>query len=220
MKVINTTYSAQYGHTSGGFIEYTSKSGTNDYHGALYEYFSNEKLNASGFFGTFRPKDRKNNYGFSIGGPVRVPGYDGRNRTFFFLNWDLYDFRSGTLPSFSNTTPIDAFKRGDFGALLGGQIGTDALGRPIMEGGIYDPSTTRNVNGVPTRDPFPNNVIPASHPLRSTAAQQITDVMVQPDRAGVNFNVNGGSGDQTWQFDIQTVLFRVDHAFTAQCSCL
>ena len=216
MKVINTTYSAQYGHTSGGFIEYTSKSGTNEVHGALYEYFSNEKLNASGFFGTFRPKDRKNNYGGSIGAPVYIPKvYDGRNRTFFFLNWDIYDFRSGTLPSFSNTTPVDAFKQGDFGALLtNNQVGTDSLGRPIMEGAIYDPTTTRTANGVPTRDPFPNNVIPGSHPLRSSAARQLSDVMVRPDRAGTAFNVNGGSGDQTWQFDIQTVLFRVDHAFS------
>ena len=208
MKVISTTYSAQYGHTSGGFIEYTSKSGSNDFHGAVYEYFSNEKLNASGFFGTFRPKDRKNNYGFTIGGPIV------KNKTFFFLNWDLYDFRSGTLPSFTNTTPTGAFKTGDFGALLGGQIGTDALGRPMLDGGIYDPSTTRTVNGVPTRDPFPNNVIPASHPLLDSAARQIADVMVSPDRAGTAFNTSGGSGDQTWQFDIQTVLFRVDHAFS------
>lgn len=216
MKVINTTYSAQYGHTSGGFIEYTSKSGTNEVHGALYEYFSNEKLNASGFFGTFRPKDRKNNYGGSIGAPVYIPKvYDGRNRTFFFLNWDLYDFRSGTLPSFANTTPTDSFKGGDFGALLtGNQVGVDGLGRPVMEGAIYDPTTTRTANGVPTRDAFANNIVPLSHPLRSSAARQIADVMVQPDRAGTNFNVNGGSGDQTWQFDIQTVLFRVDHAFS------
>ena len=216
MKVINTTYSAQYGHSSGGFIEYTSKSGTNELHGSLYEYFSNEALNASGFFGTFRPKDRKNNYGGSLGGPVVVPKvYDGRNRTFFFINWDIYDFRSGTLPSFANTTPIDAFKRGDFGELLTGeQVGVDALGRPIMGGAIFDPNSTRTENGVPTRDPFPGNVIPASHPLRSTAAQQITDAMVSPDRAGTAFNVHGGSGDQTWAFDIQTVLFRLDHAFT------
>ena len=216
MKVINTTYSAQYGHTSGGFIEYTSKSGSNELHGSLYEYFSNEALNASGFFGTFRPKDRKNNYGGSLGGPVVVPKvYDGRNRTFFFINWDIYDFRSGTLPSFANTTPIDAFKRGDFGELLTGeQVATDALGRPIMGGAIFDPNSTRTENGVPTRDPFQGNVIPAAHPLRSTAAQQITDKMVSPDRGGVAFNVHGGSGDQTWAFDIQTVLFRIDHAFT------
>ena len=216
MKVINTTYSAQYGHTSGGFIEYTSKSGTNELHGSLYEYFSNEALNASGFFGTFRPKDRKNNYGGSIGGPVYVPKlYDGRNRTFFFLNWDIYDFRSGTLPSYANTTPIDAFKQGDFLQLLtNNQVGTDALGRPIFEGAIYDPASNRVEGGVNTRDPFPNNMIPANHPWRSTAAQQIANTMVKPDREGVAFNVHGGSGDQTWAFDIQTVLFRLDHAFT------
>ncbi len=216
MKVVNTTYSAQYGHSSGGFIEYTSKSGTNSLHGSLYEYFSNEALNASGFFGTFRPKDRKNNYGGSIGGPVVVPKvYDGRNRTFFFLNWDIYDFRSGTLPSFSNTTPTDAFKRGDFGSLLTqNQVGVDVAGRPIMDGAIYDPSSTRIQSGVPARDPFPGNIIPLAHPLRSAAAQQITDAMVGPDRAGTAFNVNGGAGDQTWAFDIQTVLFRIDHAFT------
>ena len=216
MKVINTTYSAQYGHSSGGFIEYTSKSGSNQLHGSLYEYFSNEALNASGFFGTFRPKDRKNNYGGSLGGPVYVPKvYDGRNRTFFFINWDIYDFRSGTLPSFANTTPIDDFKRGDFGQLLTNErVGVDALGRPIMGGAIFDPASTRTENGVPTRDAFQNNLIPAAHPLRSTAAQQITDAMVSPDRGGIAFNVNGGSGDQTWAFDIQTVLFRLDHAFT------
>ena len=49
MKVITTTYSAQYGHTSGGFIEYTSKSGTNNIHGSAYEYFANDALNARGF---------------------------------------------------------------------------------------------------------------------------------------------------------------------------
>ena len=216
MKVTSTTYSAQYGHSSGGFIEYTSKSGTNELHGSLYEYFSHDSLNASGFFGTFRPKDRKNNYGGSIGGPVYIPKvYDGRNRTFFFLNWDIYDFRSGTLPSFSNTTPVDAFKRGDFGELLTGkEVGMDAKGRAMMEGGIYDPASTSTEGGTPTRDPFANNVIPMSHPMRSTAAQLITDKMVRPDRAGLRNNVYGGSGDQTWAFDIQTVLFRFDHAFT------
>ncbi len=216
MKVVNTTYSAQYGHSSGGFIEYTSKSGTNELHGSLYEYFSNEALNASGFFGTFRPRDRKNNYGGSLGGPVYIPKvYDGRNRTFFFINWDIYDFRSGTLPSYANTTPVDTFKQGDFGQLLTtNQAGVDALGRPVYEGSIYDPMSTRTVNGVPTRDPFPGNLIPAAHPWRSTAARQISDAMVQPDREGLQFNVHGGSGDQTWLFDIQTVLMRVDHAFT------
>src|ERR1700730_11410981 len=92
MKVITTSYSAQYGHTSGGFIEYTSKSGTNNLHGSAYEYFANDALNARGFFGQAPLKKtpvRNNNFGFTAGGPIVIPKiYNGRNKTFFFLNFD------------------------------------------------------------------------------------------------------------------------------------
>jgi hypothetical protein len=123
--------------------------------------------------------------GFTFGGPLKLPGYNGRNKTFFFTNIDYTRIRSGTVAGFGNTTPIDSFKNGDFSALLTGQqIGTDALGRPIVGGQIYDPSTTRLVNGIPVRDPFPNNQIPANHPLLSTVASRIVPLMVEPDRAG------------------------------------
>ena len=147
MKVITSSYSAQYGHSSGGTVEYTSKGGTKDLHGSFYEYFANDKLNARGFFPDRASKIRQNGYGFTIGGPVYIPKvYDGRNKTFFFTNWDYLKFRSGVLPGFGNTTPIDAFKQGDFSALLTGRnVGTDALGRQIPEGQIYDPFTTREV---------------------------------------------------------------------------
>ena len=86
--------------------------------------------------------------------------YDGHNKTFFFTNIDYTRLRSGVLPGFGNTTPIDAFKAGDFSSLLGPQIGVDALGRPIFAGQIFNPATTRLVNGIPVRDPYPGNVIP------------------------------------------------------------
>src|SRR5438067_3614800 len=161
MKVISTTYSAQYGHTSGGFIEYTSKSGTNTLHGSGYEYIARDALNADGFFASKAPL-QNDNPGFTLGGPVVLPGYNGHNKTFFFTNFDWTRLRSGVLPGFGNTTPTDAFKRGDFGALLtSNQIGTDVLGRPIYAGQIFNPSTTRLVNGIPVRDPYPNNMIPS-----------------------------------------------------------
>jgi hypothetical protein len=216
MKVTNSMYSAQYGHTTGGTIEYTSKSGTNDLHGSLYEYFANDKLNARGFFPMARTKQRSNAFGFTVGGPVYIPKvYDGRNKTFFFFNMDWLKFRSGTLPGFGNTTPIDAFKQGDFSALLTGrQVGTDALGRQIFEGQIFDPNTTRNVNGVPVRDAFPGNVIPAGHPLRSQVAAKVVPLMVRPDRPGLSFNVAGNpAGDQTWIANYRTPLVRMDHHF-------
>ena len=94
--------------------------------------------------------------------------YDGHNKTFFFTNIDYTRLRSGVLPGFGNTTPTDAFKAGDFGALLAGpRLASDVLGRPILAGQIFNPATTRTVNGVLVRDPYPGNVIPGNDPLRS-----------------------------------------------------
>jgi hypothetical protein len=230
MKVITTTYSAQYGHTSGGFIEYTSKSGTNKIHGSAYEYFANDALNARGFFAPAPLKKtpiRSNSFGFSAGGPVVIPHvYNGHNKTFFYLNFDWTRFRSGVLPGFGNTTPTDAFKAGDFSSLLdtGTVEGTDALGRPIYKGEIFDPATTTTVGGIPVRGGFgfdpttgapiagQANIIPAAR--FSTVASRVAALMVHPDRAGNAFNVAGNpSGDQNWLLNARTILFRVDHAF-------
>src|SRR5438094_2672297 len=237
MKVITTTYSAQYGHTSGGFIEYTSKAGTNNLHGSAYEYFANDALNARGFFDadcnsvtgqcTSRKKTpvRNNAFGFTLGGPVDIPKvYNGHNKTFFFTNFDWTRFRSGVLPGFGNTTPTDAFKAGDFSSLLTtNQIGTDALCRPVFQGQIFNPGTTTTVapgtncntgtSAVPVRDPYPGNIIPSS--AFSTVASRVSALMVHPDRPGNAFNVAGNpAGDQTWLLNARTIEFRVDHSFT------
>ena len=220
VKVITTTYSAQYGHTSGGFIEYSSKSGTNAYRGSVYEYMADDAFNQNTVFaekgGIDKTPIRNDNFGFTLGGPVRVPGYDGRSKTHFFTNIDYTRIRSGTVAGFGNTTPIDAFKDGNFGALLtNNQIGTDALGRAILQGQIFDPQSTRMVNGIPVRDAFPGNVIPAGHPLRSAVASRIVPLMVEPDRAGLANNVAGiGTGDQTWELDARNIMARVDHNFS------
>jgi len=90
MRVIESQYSAQYGHTSGGTVEYTSKAGTNEFHGNLYEYFANDALNARGFFPVATPKARNNNFGFTLGGPIVIPKiYDGHNKTFFLHEFGL-----------------------------------------------------------------------------------------------------------------------------------
>ncbi|MBI1789653.1 MAG: carboxypeptidase regulatory-like domain-containing protein [Acidobacteria bacterium] len=215
MKVITSAYSAQYGHSSGGTVEYSSRSGTKDLHGSFYEYFANDALNARGFFPDHASKQRSNAFGGTVGGPVYIPKvYDGRNKTFFFTNLDWLRFRAGVLPGFGNTTPVDAFKQGNFSALLTGrQVGTDAMGRAVLEGQIFNPSSTRLVNGVPVRDPFAGNMIPAS--MRSNVANKLTALMVQPDRAGLALNVAGNpAGDQTWIGDFRTIVFRVDHQWS------
>jgi hypothetical protein len=246
MKVITTTYSAQYGHTSGGFIEYVSKSGTNNIHGTAYEYLANEALNARGFFdadcdkvtGQCTPRKKsplKNNaFGFTLGGPAVIPHvYNGHNKTFFFTNIDWTRMRQGVLPGFGNTTPIDSFKQGDFSSPLwynpANQVGTDVLGRPIFQGEIFNPSTTRpGPGGVLVRDGYgfdtvtglpiagQANIIPANDPLRSLVASRIIPLMNEPDRSGTLFgNVAGNpAGDQTWRLNARVIEFRVDHQFT------
>lgn len=166
-------FSAEFGQVLGGVFNFTTKSGANEFHGSVYEFLTNEALSArrplSTPFATSprAPKalDRKHDYGFSVGGPVRLPWlYDGRNKTFFFFNLEKY--RNVTRSSGSLATlPTAAYRQGDFSAALTGrQLGVDALGRPIMENAIYDPLTERTVtvNGrqFVVRDPFPNNVIP------------------------------------------------------------
>src|SRR5207249_3807571 len=127
MKVVENTFSAQYGHTSGGIIQYTTKSGTNELHGNLYDYFTSSKLDARRFFLPDRLPLTQNNWGVAVGGPVVIPKvYDGRNKTFFFFNLDGLDYHSIVNTGFVNTLPLAAQKDGDFSAFLdtSKQIGT------------------------------------------------------------------------------------------------
>jgi len=96
---ITSTYSAEYGRVPGGQFSFTTKSGTNQLHGSLYEYFRNDVMDANSFFnnrnGVGRVKMRQNNYGGTLGGPVFLPKlYDGRDRTFFFFAYEGLQLRS------------------------------------------------------------------------------------------------------------------------------
>ncbi|MGH9629295.1 MAG: carboxypeptidase-like regulatory domain-containing protein, partial [Bryobacteraceae bacterium] len=83
-KLLSSNYSAEYGRTGGGFEIFTTKSGTNEFHGALFDYLRNDVFDARGFFAGRTPVNRQNEFGGAIGGPIRIPGlYDGRNKSFF-----------------------------------------------------------------------------------------------------------------------------------------
>jgi hypothetical protein len=167
--VQTSNYAAEFGQAGGGLFNFTMKSGTNQYHGTGYDYFVNEALNAGtpftndGHGHLLRPRQRRNDYGFDVGGPISIPRlYNGHDRTFFFLNWEQFR-ETDIFNNLSLTMPVAAYRQGNFQqALTGRTLGTDGLGRPIMENQIFDPGTTRLVNGVSYRDPFPNNTIPFS----------------------------------------------------------
>lgn len=124
-----------------GAANFVLKSGTNQFHGAVYEYFRNTQLDARSFFSAVRGVEHQNEFGFSVGGPIK------RNKLFFFVNYD--GFRFATRPQASlMTVPTLAERNGDFSALL-----------PVQ---IFDPATTDCSRAPCTRQAFPGNIIPAN----------------------------------------------------------
>jgi hypothetical protein len=132
------SYSAEYGRSNGGVIMVNQKSGSNDLHGTLFEFFRNEKLNARNLFATTgaKPRFRRNQYGFAIGGPIQ------KNRTFFFADWQETRLSTGVIRT--STVPTSAQRLGVFSAP------------------IYDPATTRRTDAGFVRDAFANSTIPAN----------------------------------------------------------
>ena len=155
---------------------YSLKSGTNDLHGSAFYYLQNEAFNAASLSTTTaggkKGRLRNNNWGYSAGGPVIIPKiYDGRNKSFWFTNFEKDSVNQLDFNGFTTLSPL-AYRSGDFSQMLdptwsgkpqaGSTIGTDALGRPVVFGAIFDPHTTRNTpNGV-VRDIFPGNKIPTA----------------------------------------------------------
>jgi hypothetical protein len=173
-KLQTGTISAQYSGGQTAVANFVTKTGTNDLHGSAYYYGQNDALRANGFTnnaaGIARQPFKQHNYGFAAGGPVYLPKiYNGRNRSFWFFNFERTKQTNFQSADFS-TLPVPDFKRGDFSQLFnpaftgnansGTVLGTDAAGNPVRFGQIYDPRSARQVNGTWVRDPFPGNIIP------------------------------------------------------------
>jgi hypothetical protein len=187
-KVQTSIYDAQYGRTGGGVVNVVLKSGTNQFHGALYEYYRDEKLNANTFDanrgGVAKPGLYWNQPGFTLDGPVKIPGlYDGTNKTFFMYNWE--QIRSEVPFPQVYTVPTALERSGDFSQ------SRTANGLPIR---IYDPLTTRQIGpNQYVRDEFPGGVIPASRidPVAVALLQRVplpntntlTNNLLVPDNA-------------------------------------
>ena len=180
-RVQTNTASAEFGRFAGGVISLTSKSGTNDLHGTLYEFLRNRVLNANTFFsnrsGLQRPPFTQNQYGGTLGGPVR------RNRTFFFGSFEGFAQRQGSTSVV--TTPTSKMRAGDFSELPGANV-------------IADPqSSTTGSN----RTPFPGNVIPSQR-LDPTAVALAKFYFGSPNQPGIanNFiaNTSGGSNNRSY----------------------
>src|SRR5262245_30449018 len=190
-----SNFAPEFGAVGGGLFNITTRSGTNKFHGAGYDYLANEAFNAATPFtatstsNNIRPRIRRNDYGFNFGGPLSPPKlYNGRDRSFFFFNFE--QFREFFVTNDLNiTVPTDAYRAGDFSsALTGRTLGTDPLGRAILEGQIFDPATTRSVNGLLVRDSFPGNIIPPERFDKvALAIQKLIPAATSPNLVALNY---------------------------------
>jgi hypothetical protein len=188
--VQTSNYAAEFGQAGGGFFNVTMRSGTNELHGSAYEYFVNEALNAgtpftnNGHGGLLRPRQRRNDFGFTLGGPVYIPKlYNGRDKAFFFFNFE--QFRETVITNnVSTTVPTLAYRAGNFSqALTKRSLGTDGLGRPLLENTIYDPASDFTANGLVYRNPYPGNIVPQS--AIDPVAQKIQNLIPLPTSNGL-----------------------------------
>jgi len=162
-KVQTSDFSAEFGRSGAAVLNATIKSGTNSFHGTVWEFLRNDKLDAADFFenagGIRKGELRQNQFGFSAGGPVIIPKvFNGRNKVFFFGDYEGLRRVQGTILTGSVPTVAErASGYTDLSDLITGQTGTktDALGRTMPTGTILDPATTRQIApGVYVRDPF------------------------------------------------------------------
>lgn len=174
-KVLTNAMSAEFGRTGGGVISMISRSGTNQFHGGLFEYLRNDKLNSNEFFanraGSPRPALRVNTFGGYLGGPIR------REKLFFFANYEGY--RERRYASRTINSPTEQQRAGDFSGTLA------ANGQLIV---IHDPLTTRADPARPgahLRDPFPSNRIPAQR--ISPIATAVLKYYPMPNLPGLPF---------------------------------
>ena len=187
-KVLTSNYGAQYGRNSSGTIESVIKSGTKQFHGDLFEFVRNEDFNARNFFDTSRPEYRKNDWGYTIGGPLFIPGVFNKtkDKTFFF--WSE-EWRRELVPgeTFNSQEPSVQERTGNFSDVC---PGTDCPKNPV------------------TGQPFPGNNVPIS-----PAAQIMMNAMIPPPNAGSGAQSFFDAAPATpthWREE----LLRVDHNFT------
>ncbi len=207
-KVATNNLSPEYGRFAGGVVNFTTKSGSNDLHGTAWEYLRNKVLDANTFFnnanGTPRGAFTQNQFGFNVGGPVEIPKLiHGRNKTFFFVDYEGFRLRQGA--SYTETVPTAAERSGNLAGLAAG------LGSPI-----YDPLTTcgpAGAAGYPrvcnsgeatgSRQQFPGNIIPTSR-INPTSLTML-NLYPAPNAPGTSTGVNnwtsnssqGGNNNET-----------------------
>jgi hypothetical protein len=185
-KVETNSLSAEYGRFNGGVVSVVMKSGTNQLHGSAYEFLRNSAMDANDFFNNRQGIPlgalRRNQFGFTLGGPVVLPKlYNGHDKTFFFVDYE--GFREVQLAPSSFTVPTARERQGDFSQ-------TFSSGAKLIQ--IFDPATLHSQNGKLVRDVFPGNVIPAGR--ISAVSKALTQYYPLPNNSQLTSNLALSAG--------------------------
>ena len=199
------TLPAEYGRSGGSFMNVVIKSGTNDLHGAEYDYLRNSALDANLFFsrGKNQPLSAfaANTFGTSLGGPIYIPKiYNGRNRSFFYVNYE--GVREGNGLNNTNSVPTAKMRTGDFSE---------------VSSPIYDPFSVHMQNGVPVRNPFPGQIIPAS--VQDPVGRKIMTFYPDPNNIGPNPAtpwVQNFVYSSKWPRNYNMFVVKLDHQWSAK----
>jgi len=197
-KVVTNNMSAEHGYRSGAKVLVSTKAGTNEFHGSVYEFLRNDALDGTNFFanrnGSKKPTYRQNQYGATFGGPLI------KNRTFFFGSFQGTHIRVGQ--SYTQTVPSrDIVERGDFSQ------------QPIQRRNVYDPLTLTGTAANAVRLPFANNVVPRNRwdPLVGPImALYPASNVAGRDNLPDNYFFSPSNADDARQYDV-----RIDHNLTA-----
>lgn len=177
---VATNTGSEFGRSMGANVSMVMKSGTRDLHGTVYEYLRNDKFDANEFFanrsGLGKTPFRLNQYGVTLGGPVLLPKADLRDKMFWFFAWEGFRRRRGT--TLLTSVPTEAFRRGDFSALL-------TQSTPVF---IKDPLKTGACNANDKTACFPNNIIPTAR-INQAIPKALEAVVPLPNRSGLIQNL-------------------------------
>ena len=230
-KVQTSNYSSEFGRAAGAVVNAVLKSGTNQVHGDAWEFIRNDAMDGTDFFlnagGQKKGEFRRNQFGFTIGGPVWIPHlYNGKNKTFIFGDYEGTRIRQA-VPFVDSVLTLNERNSGftNYQDLVTYQSGTqkDLLGRTFALGTVFDPATTRTVTSGQidltsgtaatgsgyVRDPFPGNIVPVSR--LDPVAVKLLGLFPAPNNPGIANNI---VTNPIKSINNSTMDIRVDHNFS------
>src|SRR5215471_7438156 len=199
-KVLTSNYGAQYGRNGSGTVEVETKSGTKAFHGNAYEFVRNDMFNARNYFEDSVPPYKKNDFGYTIGGPVYIPGVYNKDKQKTFFFWSQEWRRERVPADFNVAVPSGQERAGNFSGVCPA-AGTDFLRSDFPDCPSGGPGVAAG-----TLATFPNNTVP----IESTGtASALLGLIPAPtvDVPGAAFYIDNSSQPTTWREE----LVRVDH---------